>query len=739
MAASAAGNPIKSGTSFPRRKPTVNRELKLQAALEAAEARIREYERSTFWRLTYPLRYLADIVKGTHRKMPRAADARVFAPGVPPAPALATLEREAGPLHVPSADSPQVSVIVPTFGHDLHTFTCLKALARQAARVPLEVIVMDDGAPFAARHALPDVTGVRFERNALNLGYVRNCNRGAQLARGEYLLFLNNDAVVTPGTIEALLEVFLRHPQAGAAGARLVYPDGRLQEAGAIVWRDGTAWNYGRGDDPARPEYRYLREADYCSAACLLVPRALFHDVGGFDERYAPAYCEDADLAFKLRRAGRPVYYQPEATVVHFEGVSHGTDVGGGGVKRHQAANQAKLRERWSRVLAAHRDPGVLPGLERDRGARRRVLFVEESMLTPDQDSGSLRTWRLLLEMKRQGCHVIFAASSLEGREPYASELRRLGIEVLHRPHVASIEAFLEERGFECDVVVLARYYVALRHIAAVRRYAPGALLVLDTVDVHYLRQRRLAALEASSDLAQSAQAIYAQETDCMRRCDVTWVVSEAEREMLALEVPRATVMVQSNIHSVHEGGPAFSQREGLLFVGNYRHPPNVDAAIWLAREIVPRLRKRLPGVVTYLVGSDPGEAVRALGGDGIEVVGHVPDIDAWLDRSRVCLAPLRYGAGVKGKVNHAMSRGLPVVATPVAVEGMHLVDGEEGIVANDPDAFADAVARVYRDEALWNRLALGGRQNVRRHFSPEAAAAGLVRLFDLADRRPHG
>ncbi len=739
---------------------------KLEEAVDAARAKARSYERSTFWRLTAPMRFVVhrfklavrlarSVVLQVRLLTPRLATARQIAkdqgviellrrvgakliarPGI-----VAGLRARGGlaaaiePLHIPASDAPRVSVIIPTYGQDLHTFTCLKSLAAEAARVPLEVLVMDDCAPVAAEDALLGVTGVRFERNAENLGFVRNCNRGVELARADYVLLLNNDTLVAPGTIEALLAVFAADPRAGAVGAKLVYPDGSLQEAGAIVWRDGSAWNYGRGDDPAKPEYNYLREADYCSAACLLVPRALFLALGGFDTRYVPAYCEDTDFCFKVREAGRKVYYQPAAEVVHFEGVSHGSSVTGG-VKRHQVDNQAKFQARWRNVLSSHRVNGLLPRLERDRAAKRHVLFVEACMLTPDQDSGSVRTWRLIREMQKQGCRVTFVAENLQHLEPYVSRLQQLGVEVLYHPFVTSIEALIEERGGEFDVIVLARYYVASRWIEAVRKHAPRALLVLDTLDLHYLRHRRLAELEGSKSLAQSAQVIYQQEIECIRRSDVTWVVSEVEREILAREVPRATVMVQTNIHYVAGAGRPFAEREGILFVGGYRHPPNVDAAIWYAREIAPRLRERLPGVKSYILGSNPPRSVLDLGGEDLEVVGYVPDLEPWLERCRLSVSPLRYGAGVKGKINHSMSHGLPVVATTPSVEGMHLIEGDEILVADDPERFAEAVARLYRDEALWNRLSRAGLANVVRHFSPEVAAASLERLFEMADRK---
>ena len=741
---------------------------RLEEAMDAARARAKELEGSTFWRLTYPLRVVVHTTKVAIRDvrgfahlvrlaMPRLATARQImkhqgviellrrihakvrrrqgAMGLRAREGLASgIER----LEIPASEAPRVSVVIPTYGQDLHTFTCLRALALEAAHVPLEIIVMDDCAPEPAADALDPVTGVRFVRNDTNLGFIRNCNRGAKLVRGEYILFLNNDAVVGPGAIEAMLRVFERDPRAGAVGAKLVYPDGRLQEAGSIVWRDGTAWNYGRGDDPEKPDYNYVREADYCSAACLLVPTALFHSLGGFDERYVPAYCEDTDFCFKVREAGGKVIYQPAAEVVHFEGVSHGTDTGRG-LKRHQVENQARFHEKWKAALSNHRVNGMLPMLERDRAAQHRVLFVEACMLTPDQDSGSVRTWRLLQVMQGEGCKVTFVAENLQKLEPYAHDLQQMGIEVLFAPFVSSIEGLIEERGAEFDVIVLARYYVASRYIDAVRRHAPKALLVLDTLDLHYLRQRRLAALEGGKALAQSAQAIYSQEIECIRRCDVTWVVSEVEREILALEVPRATVIVQTNIHHVQGVGRPWAEREGILFVGGYRHPPNVDAAIHFARDIAPHLRELLPGVKTRIIGSNAPRAVLDLDAEGVEVLGYVRELEPWLDRSRVSISPLRYGAGVKGKINHAMSHGLPVVATTPSVEGMHLVEGEEILVADEPRAFAEAVARLYRDEALWNRLSRGGLANVTRHFSPEVAGRALRGLLEAARRKRAG
>ena len=213
-------------------------------------------------------------------------------------------------------------------------------------------------------------------------------------------------------------------------------------------------------------------------------------------------------------------------------------------------------------------------------------------------------------------------------------------------------------------------------------------------------------------------------------------MVSDTERVLLADDAPQADVRILSNLHALGAQGPAWSQREDLLFVGGFRHPPNVDALLWFAREVFPRIRAAQPGMQFHCIGGDVPAEVQALSAiDGIRIHGHVPDLQPWLDGCRLSVAPLRYGAGVKGKVNQAMAHGLPVVATSPAVEGMHLIDGQDALVADDAGGFADAVLRLHGDEALWNRIAANGRDNVARHFSMDAARGVVGELF-LSGRR---
>jgi len=737
----------------------------LETATTAAQARIDELESSTTWRATAPVRRVGHRAKilaarlraqwATVRQLPRYLSLAITVlrdegPGAlarrigrrlarqnrfrPTGSDAFSPETEIRPLAFVDSKDPRVTIIVPMYGKPLLTYTCLKSIQANSPPGSYEVLIVDDASVEPASISLAAVTGVRFLRNDANVGFVRSCNSGASLARGAILVFLNNDTIVTPGWLEALTAVLREHPDAGLVGAKLIYPDGRLQEAGGVVWRDASAWNYGRGDDPHKPEYNYLREVDYCSGACLAVDRALFDQIGGFDVRFAPAYCEDTDFAFAVRAAGRKVYYQPLATIVHFEGATSGTDLSTG-AKRYQVVNQGAFLAKWADVLKRHRPNGLAPELERDRWARRRVLAIDACMLTPDQDSGSQRTQQVLGLLVKLGCKVTFIADNLEYRQPYVTMLQQAGVEVQFHPYARSISEFLGRHGSEFDVVVIARHYIAAKHIDAVRAFAPKALVVFDTHDLHFLREERLAALEGGG--GATAGSSREAELALIRKADVTLVVSPFEKDLLEQLAPEAKVMVLSNIHELRPRAKSFGEREGLVFIGGFRHPPNTDGVLWYAKEVLPKLREKMPGVKTYIVGSDVPPTIKKLAAEDFIVTGYVADIAPYFCGCRVSISPLRYGAGVKGKINLAMSYGVPVVATTLSIEGMHLTPGVDVLTGDDSEAFADAVARVYNDEQLWQVLSEGGRENVRVHFSHEVALSAITRLLAFSqDRR---
>ncbi|MBL8311769.1 MAG: glycosyltransferase [Burkholderiales bacterium] len=639
------------------------------------------------------------------------------------------------PLTLPTARShPCVSILIPVYGQHETTFACLKSIAENPPSQPFEVIVMDDCSRQPASEALGCVGGIRILRNANNLGFIGNVNAAAEAASGEWLIVLNNDTVVRTGAFDAMLDTFAQHERVGLVGCKLLNADGSVQEAGGIVWRDGSAWNWGRGQDRHDPRFNFVRDADYCSGAALTIRRELFAELGGFDNHYAPAYYEDTDLAFRVRQRGLRVLYQPAAEIFHLEGVSHGRDESSG-VKAYQVANARKFFERWQSTLASHRANGENAAQEAHRATRGNILIVEACMVTPDHDAGSVRLFNLLRLLVNAGYHVSFVADNLDGDPKYAAMLSRIGVETLHGKFAGSVRRVLRERGPELDIVMFCRHYIASQYVSSCRTLAPKAKVVFDTVDLHFLREEREASLHANAAMKQAAAKTRAIELGVIAQSDVTLVVSEFEKKLLADIAPRSCVEVVSTMQPLVPSPAAFGPRRGIVFVGGFRHPPNVDAVTWYACEVLPILRGMLPDVTTSIIGSNMTDGVRVLAQPGLDIVGFVDDTTPWLNAARVSIAPLRFGAGVKGKVNEAMNHGVPVVATACAIEGMHLVADRDVLVADDAAGFAAAIARVYNDERLWNQLSAAGRENLRQHFSPEAAAPTVLRVFAARDR----
>ena len=353
------------------------------------------------------------------------------------------------------------------------------------------------------------------------------------------------------------------------------------------------------------------------------------------------------------------------------------------------------------------------------------VLLVDVTLPEPDRDSGSLRLSNMMRTLVSAGYRVAFVPDDGRTAGHRADVLRKQGVHVPQLTGAREIPAWLRHHGATLAAAVVCRHHTAGHWLPLVRAVAPQACVVFDTVDLHYLREQREADLNADRRLQRFAHATRRRELGLVARADVTWVVSTIERDMLREACPAADVRVLSNIIDVDTAGQPFDERRDLLFVGGLRHPPNRDAVEWLARDIFPRIRKRLPEVQLHLVGSfGVGAGMSFTPGSGIHAHGHVTDLEPYLHGCRVALAPLRFGAGVKGKVNLSMAHGQPVVATACATEGMHLQPGSDVLVASDAETFVAEVVRLYHDPDLWQCLSDNGRLNVRRHFSPEAALA---------------
>ena len=381
---------------------------------------------------------------------------------------------------------------------------------------------------------------------------------------------------------------------------------------------------------------------------------------------------------------------------------------------------------------AMHAPANGHPALAAAAGAGgQRILVIDVTTPRPDRDSGSLRAWNLMRAMRETGHAVDFLADDGRDAGAYSASLRSLGIVVHAGTGRGGYPRWLRGHDRHYDAIVICRYHLAEFLIPLARRTHPRAMLVLDTIDLHHVREAREAELHGDRRLERLSRSTRRRELAAVSAADVAWVVSQAERALLHEALPQSRIEVVSNIHEAATSPRGYAERQGLLFLGGARHPPNVDAVRWLLRDIFPLIRERLPDCVLHVAGAGFPDALGDIAiPDGVRMHGFVPDLAPLLDGCRVGLAPLRFGAGVKGKVNACMAAGMPVVATQCAAEGMHLQDGADVLLAGNPAEFASAVARLHLDPELWQRLSAAAIRNVSRHFSFASARTALQATF---------
>ena len=641
-----------------------------------------------------------------------------------------------------SEATPRASIVIVARGaRHMLAWTLYRLAAGQAlAGVPFEVIVVDNASDAETRTLFARVDGAEVVLNDENIGFGPACNAGAALARGPYLLFLNPDVDLMPGALRALLDTFTEFDAVGIAGARLVFPGGVLQEAGANFRDDAqTTHPYGRGGaDAFAPEASFAREVGYVSGAVLMIEAALFGQLGGFDDWFAPAYFEDTDLCVRCHQAGRRVVYQPRAIAIHVENV---TSARRDDVERLLDRNRARFRERHAAWLfgqgpqrtgfaARDHDPWTL-----------RVLYVEDRVPHLDLGAGLPRANHILNAMAGLGYAVTFCSIHGEREEP--GRLTRdlsTRIEIVEPCGEAGLRHLVQERPDYYDVLWVSRppnierTCRVLHDLGLTPRDVGRSRIVFDSEAVFALRGFVTEALSGAPAHGPALAQACARGIRHFAVADHVVCVSEAEARVLrASGVPNATVL--GHALTFRDDPPDFSARDGFVFLGSLAREgePNIDSLDWFFSDVWPLLRARMPDAHVTLVGAVAPSIRERLSGEGVRILGRVDAVGPILDAARVSLAPTRFAAGIPHKVHETVAHGLPGVVTPILAAQIGWPDGTGSLTRDwrDPAGFAEALASLHTDDALWTEVRRAGLDRIRADCDPTRYAQTLRRLCE--------
>ncbi len=457
-----------------------------------------------------------------------------------------------------------------------------------------------------------------------------------------------------------------------------------------------------------------------------------------------------ADYAKKLIEAGRSDYAAP--IIEHLTG--------------KKIADPAMLANAYLRGAGAGSPdlalPGEAQGEDENRASQEdgssvpgnaapcrpeasgNILVIDPRLPWFDKTSGSLRLFSILRLLKKQGYHVTYIARDGMNQEDYIRVLEKMGIEVhatdpqklkqigvgIHGRQFPKIDLkrILAERSYE--IAILSFYDIAEQYLPEIRACSPKTKILIDTVDIHFVREQRMARLNKNEKLMKKAKDTMAKELAIYRKADAIITVTEKDWEQVKDHLPGMAHYVIPNIHAADNGPVDADGRSGLVFVGNFNHLPNVDAVSWFLREIFPKVKEKMPDMTLTIVGPHLPNDIVSLKSDDIIVAGYVPKTEPYLKKARVSIAPLRYGAGMKGKIGEAMSHGLPVVTTSIGAEGMGLAHGETAMIADTPESFAECVVRLCYDDGLWRRIAASSKEFIGENFSFRKVGEQLAHML---------
>ena len=641
---------------------------------------------------------------------------------------IAELSARTAPLTLAVPEQPRASVCVAATAPFDTVHACLAALIAAGIDRLAEVEVLDDGAADPANALLPAlVRNLRYRRLSEGGRLTEGRNALAAEVPADIVVFLAPQAHPAPGWLDALLETFADEPAAALVGGRVVRPDGLLHHAFLSATQAGGIRDAAALAPAEAPEFGYLRPVDAVAGYAFAVRRQALLEAGGFSPLFVRFGHAAVELCARLRGRGHAVLYQPLATAA-WQDASEAGSMSDGAAPDLALGDEETLRLR-ERLHGGWPSPVGWCG---------RALVIDDDLPRPEHDAGSIATFEQMQILRRLGYHVTFAPVHGDAADAAARQaLARHGIALAAPPHFPSVTEYLKDEGTRIDLVQVYRYANAALLRERVRELAPRARFVFATADLHHLRERRRAEVTGR----RVPETERAAELRCIRAADATIVTSDYEYALLRGEIDPARLVLLRWIARPVPPTSGFADRRDICFLGNFRHPPNVDGVQWFVAEVLPLVRRQLPALRLLIAGSDMPDSIAALAGDGVTVLGWVPSLPDLFGRTRLSVAPLRFGAGFKGKVATSLAHGLPVVGSPVSLEGTGLAPGDGIAVADTPETFAQAILQLHEDGALWQAQSARALERVAALYAPAAAEAvwrGMLTRLDLpvpADR----
>jgi glycosyltransferase involved in cell wall biosynthesis len=619
---------------------------------------------------------------------------------------------------------PVVSIIIPVKNQLEYTYNCLRSLQKNVLDIyPFEIIIIDENSADSTSDFFKQHTkGILYIQNDESKASLQSFELGLSYAKGEFICLLNQDVQVCENWMKTLVET-IRNEDIGCASGKIIYTSGLLKEAGCIMFSNASGIAYGQNKNPEHPYYGYQREIDYSTGCGAIFKRNDLDKIQLPDIRSNSVTSTIMDICFSLRHhLGKRIIYQPLSKLYDVKAYSL--------TKKQDLAD---FKVKWQHELILYPDSSETEAAARKYQKGKTILFIDDVIPATDQDSGSNRIFQLLKIVRSMDYHVIFVPNDAKRRGHYLDKMTAEGFEVLY--------AYPNRRGMLKILTATLPYidvaWICKPHNNELFKFIfdinPQCRWIYDTIDLHYLRFQRQGELIQDQQILQLAQQTKKTELSLAREADITIAITAEEKVLLENEQVVNLVVIpnihQSNVPVVNT--PDFQHRSGLLFIGGYIHEPNIDAVKWLAGEIMPEIWKTHPDISLTLLGSNPTEEVLALSSDKILVPGYIEDVSPYFFSHKVFVAPLRYGAGMKGKLGQSLEYGLPIVSTAIGTEGMNLREGIDVMIADDTSTFADKIIELYESPELWNMIRNNSAEAIEQ-YSPQNVAQKLKYLFNL-------